>query len=294
MTRELSLLADGGAFFESPRWHDGRWWLSDFYTHQVLAVAPDGRSEKIATVDAQPGGLGWLPDGSMLVLSRQDHRLLRCDPNGTMDVVADLTDCAKGSLNEMVVDGAGRAWIGDIGFDVHRGEPFAPTTLKRVDPNGDVSVVADDVFCPNGAVVTPDGATLIVGESYAARYSAFTIQPDGMLTDRYIWAELEPVVSAGTEPRNAMPDGCCLDAEGCLWVSEPISERCIRVTKGGAVVDEIAAPAGTNVFACMLGGVDGTTLLVCVAPDWSAATRINAQDAAVLTTTVDVPGAGFP
>jgi sugar lactone lactonase YvrE len=291
----LSFLLTGGSFFESPRWHDGRWWISDFYTCQVLAVTPEGKAEEIAVIESQPGGTGWLPDGTLLIVSRRDHRLLARDAGGAMDVVADLTDCSKGVLNDMVVDGAGRAWIGDIGFDPHRGESFAPTTMKRVDPDGTVAVVADDLHCPNGAVVTSDGTTLIVGESYAARYAAFTIQPDGTLADRRVWAEIPPPADDGPSVAlDARPDGCCLDADEHLWVAEATGRRCIRVSPEGAIVETIAAPAGSNIFACMLGGEDGTTLLLCTAPDWSAATRANATDATLFTTTVAVPRAGYP
>jgi sugar lactone lactonase YvrE len=293
MAYRLESLATGGAFFESPRWHDGRWWVSDFYTNEVAAITPAGKSETIAVVDAQPGGLGWSPDGSLLIVSRKDHLLLRIDNNGKKDVVADLSGYARGMLNDMVVDGAGRAWIGDIGFDVHAGEAVAPTTLKRVDPNGTISVAADNILCPNGSVVTPDGV-LIVGESFAGRFISFDIAPDGSLGPRQIWAVIPGTTPPNGDRSTATPDGCCLDAEGQIWVAEASTQRCLRIEKGGRVTDEIAAPDGRNIFACMLGGADGRTLVLCCAPDSSAANRSVAREAELLTTVVSVPGAGFP
>jgi sugar lactone lactonase YvrE len=210
-----------------------------------------------------------------------------------------VTEYCNGHLNDMVVDGAGRAYAGEFGFDLMAGGDPATANLIRIDPDGSASVAADEMLFPNGSVVTPDGQTLIVGETAGARYTAFTIQPDGSLSDRRIWAQLAPTPPITTLEETlgqlkVGPDGCGLDAEGHIWVADEVGARCIRVAPGGAIVDEIAAPAGLDVFACMLGGEDGRTLLMCAAPDFLEHTRRGATDAVLLTTTVDVPRAGLP
>jgi len=297
--RELSTLLEGGSFFEGPRWHDGRWWVSDFYRHVVLAIDEGGRAEEVMTVEAQPSGLGWMPDGSMLVVSMKDHRLLRRSPDGAVSVHADVTEHCGGHLNDMVVDPEGRAYVGNFGFDLMAGADPAPAALVRVDPDGSATVVADDLLFPNGSVITPDGGTLIVGETAGARYTAFTIADDGSLSDRRVWAQLAPTPEPGPldEVLAALkfgPDGCALDAEEHIWSADEVNARCARVAPGGEVVDEVRVPEGLGVFACMLGGDHGRTLLICAAPDFAEHTREGATDAVLFTTTVDVPHAGLP
>lgn len=297
--RTLDTLAEGGGFFEGPRWRDGRWWVSDFYRHTVSAIDPGGRQEEILTVDAQPSGLGWLPDGSLLVASMKDHRVLRRSPDGDVAVLADVSEHCGGHLNDMVVDAEGRAYVGNFGFDLMAAADPQAANLVRVDPDGLVAVAATDLLFPNGSVITPDGSTLIVGETGGCRYTAFTIGEGGALLDRRVWAQLAPTPEATTFAEFAAqvtigPDGCCLDAEGHIWSADEAGARCIRVAPGGAVVDEISGPGGLNVFACMLGGDDGRTLLICAAPDFFEATRSVTREAVLLTTTVDVPHAGLP
>jgi sugar lactone lactonase YvrE len=298
--RNLEPLASGGRFFEGPRWHDGRWWVSDFYRRGVYTYDADGREELILAVENQPSGLGWLPDGSLLVVSMKDHRLLRRDrETGEVDVVADLSEHCGGHLNDMVVDAQGRAWVGNFGFDLMAFANPRPTNLVRVDPDGTVEVAADDVWFPNGSVVTPDSSTLVVGETMGCCYSAWTIADDGTLTDRRAWAELAPRPTLGSFAETAAqevvaPDGCCLDAEGCIWSADAVGGRCIRVAEGGEIVDQIDAPEGLGFFACMLGGEDGRTLLLCAAPDYFESNRTKAEEAVLLTTSVDVPHAGLP
>jgi sugar lactone lactonase YvrE len=297
--RRLSTLLEGGHFFEGPRWRDGRWWVSDFYGHAVLAVSPDGREEHVLEVEGQPSGLGWLPDGSLLVVSMRDRRLLRRSPPGEVTVHADVGEHCGGHLNDMVVDSRGRAYVGDFGFDLMAGADPRPTGLVRVDPDGRSAPVARDLLFPNGSVITPDGSTLIVGETLGCRYTAFRIEPDGSLADRRVWAQLAPTPEPGsfadTLPRVLVaPDGCCLDAEGHLWAADAVGARCIRVAPGGAVVDEIRAPGGLGMFACMLGGEDGRTLAICAAPDFQAHARSRVREAVLLTVRVDAPHAGLP
>jgi sugar lactone lactonase YvrE len=277
------LLLDGGAFFEGPRWHEGRWWVSDFYRRAVFTVDTDGREQEELPVEGQPSGLGWLPDGSLLVVSMKDRRLLRRSPSGGVSVHAEVGLCG-GPLNDLVVDAKGRAFVGSFGFDLMGRDDPRPTGLVRVDPDGSTALAADDLLFPNGTVITDDGRTLIVGETYGRRYVAFTIADDGSLTDRRLWAEVPGMA----------PDGCALDAEGHIWSADARGGRACRLAPGGGIVDEVAAPDGLQFFACMLGGDDGRTLLLCAAPDFSERRRSHAREAVLLTTTVDVPHAGLP
>jgi sugar lactone lactonase YvrE len=295
--RRLTTLLDGGSFFEGPRWHDGCWWVSDIYRGLVLAVDSDGRAEAVMTVP-EPSGLGWLADGSLLVVSMADRRLLRRDPSGEVSLHADLSELVRWPLNDMVVDAHGRAYVGNFGFDLRGGGDPATAALIRVDPEGSATVVADELMYPNGSVITPDGGTLIVGESTAGRYTAFTIEADGSLSDRRVWAqvgeppELGPVAEMLSQ-LEFNPDGCGLDAEGHIWAADAKYGRCVRLAPGGEIVEQIPGP-GMGVFACMLGGEDGRTLLMCAAPGFGAHERTGQTDAQLATTTVDVPRAGLP
>jgi sugar lactone lactonase YvrE len=297
--RAARVVLEGGAFFEAPRWHNGRWWVSDFYRHVVLTVDEDGRTEEILEVEGQPSGLGWMPDGSLLVVSMRDRRILRRAPDGAVKVHADVSEHCVGHLNDMVVDRHGRAYAGHFGFDLMAFADPAPASLLRVDPDGTSSVAADELLFPNGSVITPDGRTLIVGETAGARYTAFTIAGDGSLTDRRIWAQVAPAPELTTlEEVLAQlefgPDGCALDAEGHIWSADEAGARCVRLARGGAIADEIVAPDGLNCFACMLGGDDGRTLLICAAPDFVETKRAAAREAVLLAARVDVPHAGLP
>jgi sugar lactone lactonase YvrE len=290
--RELRTLVEGGAYFEGPRWHAGRWWVSDFYRHAVLAVDTDGNEEAVLEVEGQPSGLGWMPDGSLLVVSMRDHTLLRLTPAGEVTVHADLTEHCGGHLNDLVVDELGRAYTGNFGFDLMNfGDPRG-TSLIRVDPDGSVSVEADDLWFPNGMVV--DGDTLIVSETFAGRMTAFSIAADGTLTDRRVWGQIAPAAEPGPVAEmlpnmGFAPDGCCLDAEGHMWVADGLGGPTCRIAPGGDIVDEIELPEGLGAFACMLGGEDGRELLLCAAPDFIEANRKDTREAVLLTTIVDVP-----
>jgi sugar lactone lactonase YvrE len=293
MKRELEVLATG-KFFEGPRWRDGRWWVSDFFRHGVYAVTPEGHSEKIWHVDQQPSGIGWMPDGSMLVVSMKDRRILRRSVQGEVSVHADLSQYCGGFANDMVVDRHGRAFVGNFGFDLIGGEPAVPASLIRVDPNGNVHVAAENLYFPNGSVITPDGGALIVGESLGNRYTVFTIQADGRLVDRRVWAQFGPEPTLGALPETfkqivVAPDGCALDAEGQIWAADAFHGRCVRVAKGGKITEEIKAPDGLGIFACMLGGHDGRTLLLC-----ASTTYLETAEGVLLTTHVDAPHAGLP
>jgi sugar lactone lactonase YvrE len=292
-------LLDGGAFFESPRWHDGQWWVSDFYREAVYTVSVDGTEQHVLDVGHQPSGLGWLPDGSLLVVSMKNQQLLRRHADGNVSVHADLSAYTDSWLNDMVVDADGRAWVGCFGFDLMAFADPQLAPLMRVDPDGTVAVAAEELMFPNGSVITPDGTTLMVGETAGCRYTAFTIAADGSLTDRRVWAQL--AATPELAPLQQMlpqitvgPDGCTLDAAGHIWAADEAGKRCIRIAPGGAIVDQIGMPEGLSCFACALGGDDGRTLLLCAAPDFLEDHRRQAREAVLLQTTVEVGHAGRP
>lgn len=294
---EPTTIVTGMSFTECPRWHDGRIWFSDFYTHRVLSAAEDGSDLRTELeVPHQPGGLGWLPDGRLLVVSARDRTLLRQEHDGRVVVHADLGGHVGGNLNDMVVDSAGRAFVGNFGFDLGAGADPVPTVLVRVDPDGTVAEAADGLHFPNGSVITEDDV-LVVGETFANRLTAFDVDGSGRLTNRRVWAEFGEVPEGpdfGTvlSQVKVAPDGCCLDAEGALWIADAVGGRVLRVREGGEVVDEVQVDSG--VFACMLGGDDGRTLFVCAAPDFDPAARAATHESRLLTVRVDVPHSGRP
>lgn len=296
--RAVSTLVTGGGFFEGPRWRDGTWWVSDFYRHSVSRVAPDGTETVVVEVENQPSGLGWLPDGTLVISSMKDHKVLRY-ADGALEVLADLTGLVGGHLNDLVVDGHGRTYVGNFGFDLMGGGLPATADLIRVDPDGTVTVAATDLEFPNGTVITPDGSTLIVGETTGNRYTAFTIAADGSLLDRRVWGAFGGAPEGGSFGDRlaeivVAPDGCTLDADGYIWAADALGNRAVRVAPGGEIVDEVAGPDGLGVYACQLGGADGTTLLLCCAPDFFEHNRSVAREAILVTVEVDVPHAGLP
>ena len=296
--RTLTPLFEGGSYFECPRWREGRWWVSDFYRHAVFTYDGEGREQRVLEVEGQPSGLGWLPDGDLLVVSMKDRRVLRRAADGSVAVHADVSELTTGHLNDMVLDRHGRAYAGSFGFDLMGGGEPAPASLVRIDPDGVAAIVARDMWFPNGSVITDDDM-LIVAETFAARLTAFTIQPDGALSARRVWAQVQPspapadtatMLSAVT----FAPDGCALDAEGHVWAANALGAAVCRVAPGGQIVEEVAMPEGLGVFACGLGGEDGHTLIACAAPDFHEEARSAAREAVLLTTTVEVPHAGLP
>ena len=196
---EPALVSSGHSFLECPRWHNGALYASDFYTKQVLRWHAGGGPETVCTVPGQPSGLGWTPEGKLLVVSMLDRRLLRLDGNSLVDV-ADLGGYAPWHLNDMVVDAEGRAYIGNFGWDDDSDPLIVPTVLLRVDPDGAVAVAAEDLVNPNGMAITPDGRTLFVNETFASRVTAFDRAPDGTLTGRRTWAAF------AERPHRTVPD----------------------------------------------------------------------------------------
>lgn len=265
----MKTLLTGLAMGESPRWHDGRLWLSDMGANEVVRADLDGKSEIVASVPAMPMGLGWLPDGRFLVVSSRDGKLLRREPDGSWVTHADLAPLSRYPWSDMVVDGRGNAYIGNIGYEFGVQDPGLGT-VALVTPGGQVRQVADGFGFPNGMAVTPDGATLIVAESHGSRLTAFDIAADGSLANRRIWADLP----------GAFPDGICLDSEGAVWFAEVPGQRCVRVREGGEVLQTVSFDQGA--FACVLGGPEGTTLFVTTAPwppDGSRTGRVESVEA---------------
>ncbi|HEY6421183.1 MAG TPA: SMP-30/gluconolactonase/LRE family protein [Candidatus Binataceae bacterium] len=280
--RTLKTLLDGLCFPEGPRWHDGRLYFSDMHGHQVMAVDMAGKSEVICEVPAQPSGLGWLPDGRMLIVSMTDRKLLRLERDG-LKVHADLSALASFDCNDMVVDSKGRAYIGNFGFDLHHNAKPAFAEIVLVTPDGKASVVAGQMGFPNGTVITPDGKTMIVGESTGRRLSAFDIQDDGSLTNRRVWAELG---------KDRTADGIALDEEGAVWVASPFVSEVLRVLEGGKVTERIKV--ATDAFACALGGQGRRTLFIATAPNSNPQDCIAKRAGRIEITEVEVPGAGWP
>jgi sugar lactone lactonase YvrE len=292
--RTVRTLAEGFTFGEGPRWHDGRWWVSDFHDHAVKTVDVDGRVAIAVRLDDRPSGLGWLSDGRMLIVSMTARRVLRREHDGTLVTHADLSAIATFHCNDMVVDAEGRAWVGNFGFDLEhyaalraagrRDEAAAlrrPAALACVTPDGRARVAAEGLEFPNGSVVTPDGRTLIVAESLGQRLRAWTIADDGTLADDRVWAALPGVA----------PDGICLDADGAVWVADAAGNGALRVAEGGTILERIEVE--DRCFACMLGGPTGTTLALITATSSDVADAA-ARTGRVRVAEVDVPHAGLP
>ena len=279
---ELQTLMTGIVFGESPRWHDDRLWFSDWGAQEIIALDLEGNSEVIIRMPSFPFCIDWLADGRLLIVSAGDRLLLRREHDGSLVTHTDLSSLSEHPWNDIVVDGRGNAYIGNIGFDFPTGE-FAPGILALVTPDGSARQVADGVAFPNGIVVTPDNSTLIVAESYANSLTAFDIAADGSLSNRRVWADLD----------NGVPDGICLDAEGAIWYGDVPNKRCVRVREGGEVLQTIELDRGC--FACMLGGVDRRTLFL-VAREWGGmeSTAEGERTGQVLSAPAPAPGAGWP
>ena len=294
MSRTVTALAEGIYFGEGPRWHQDRLWFSDFYAHRVYSLGLDGDLTTELELEGQPSGLGWLPDGSLLVVRMELRQVWRRWPDGRFEQHADLADYSAFLCNDMVVDAQGRAYVGNFGFDLDtemraRGAESViadhpQTCLALVQADGSVSDAApgERFSFPNGMVITPDGGTLIVAETFAGRLTALDIGTDGQLSNRRAWAPTWPRV----------PDGICLDASGAVWIANPLASECALIAPGGEVL-EVIETAGLNCYACMLGGPHGRHLFMLVAPG-SSAGAAKAPLGKVLVAEVDVGGAGLP
>jgi len=283
MTKLRTLMTDI-AFGESPRWHDGRLWFSDWGAQEVVAVDPEGHSEVIVRVDfpSFPMCIDFLPDERLLIVSGRDGLLLRREPDGSLVTHADLSSLSSHPWNDIVVDGRGNTYINNAGFEFPGGE-FAPGTIAVLTPAGPAREVADGIAFPNGMAVTPDNSTLICAESYGKRLTAFDIAADGGLSNRRVWADLG----------DGVPDGICVDAEDAVWYGDVPNKRCVRVSEGGEVLQTIELDRGC--FACTLGGTDNSTLFI-VGQEWSGPANMQGGERTgqLLTAQAPAPGAGWP
>jgi sugar lactone lactonase YvrE len=269
------------AFPEAPRWHAGALWFSDMHAHEVLRTDLAGGRDRVVAVPGQPSGLGWLPDGRMLVVSMTDRQLMVFD-GSTLECYADLGPWAGFHCNDMVVDAHGRAYVGNFGFDHYSGEPIRPAQLVRVDLDGSVRVVDDSTLFPNGLAITADGGTLITAETYGRKLTAWDVRQDGSLSRKHTFADLPAT----------FPDGICVDADGAVWVADITGRQVLRVLEGG----EITAAVSTGdraAYACMLGDPDRRTLFICTALASGPASR-ELRSGCIEAVRVTVPGAGWP
>ncbi len=287
-----AVVMEGLGFPEDPRWHDDALWFSDMDAKSVIRLDLKGQVRKVLEVGGIPSGLGWLPDGRMMVVSMTDRRLLRLEASGVSEA-ADLSRLASFHCNDMVVDGEGRAYIGTFGFDFEGLRPFSPGEIILVPPHGSPRVVANELAFPNGLAITPDKKTLIVSETLGEQLTAFDIAPDGSLGNRRVWASVPSMT----------PDGISLDADGAVWMASPVSAAVFRVREGGTITDRVSV--STQPYACRLGGQSGRTLYITTSyplPSLFALKSLpapphrddHARVGRIEALEVKVPGAGFP
>jgi sugar lactone lactonase YvrE len=281
-----TIVAGGLLFPEAPRWHGEALWFVDMEGHTVNKLSAAGAVEKQFELDDYTSGIGWLPDGALIVVSVKQRRIMRWTPDGGVSGHAELSGLSDSFINDMVVNERGCAWVGSMGFDVWQDPESKPGALYHVAPDGAVKLAASDLQFPNGSVITPDGKTLIVAESLACQLTAFEIASDGSLHNRRLWA------ATG----DARPDGICLDAENAVWIASPNTAQCLRIKEGGEVTHRIAAGNGRESFAVMLGGADGRTLYVLTSSPVGDTrdNRMQTRPGQIETVLVEVPAAGLP
>jgi len=294
----LKELGPPAHFYECPRWRQGCWWLSDMRGRRVYSLSTDGEARIEVELDDRPGGLGWTPEGDLLVVSMEQKRLLRISPAGGARKVLELAGLfgdTEGFLNDLAVGPTGHVYVG-FDADLERYGPDAERgMIVQIPPQGAARIAAGNLALPNGLVFTPDGATLVVAETLKPRLTSFSVAADGSLGARRLWGALDPRQDARAhrEPplgdRAATLDGCAMDAEGCVWAAD-IACACLRIAPGGAVVDAVFLPDGLRAFACALGGADGRTLLLCGA-DENFADRTSRRASRLFTAQVGVPAA---
>ncbi|MEJ6512391.1 MAG: SMP-30/gluconolactonase/LRE family protein [Actinomycetota bacterium] len=285
------IVLDGLWFGEGPRWKNQRLWFSDMHGHRVISTDLEGdlRTE-VEMNDDEPSGLGWLPDGSLLIVAMETQQLRTITSDGVMAVHADLSSVARGSLNDMIVATDGTAYVGDMGHRIQEGGERRTGQTIAVRADGSWFVAADALESPNGHILTPDEHTLLIAESAAARITAFDRADDGTLSNRRIYASLQP---SSEGPPFAPPDGICLDAEGAVWIADPIGARVFRALPGGETTHEYRID-GLIPVACVLGGRDRRTLLICAAADWRRDEVRKSPSGIIAAIDVEIPGVGRP
>ena len=246
--RPRRLVLDDRGFLDAPRWHDGLLWCSDMGRHQILAVDPGGTLQRVIDTPGRPGGLGWLPDGGLLVVLMDERMIVRWSPAGIREH-ADLRPVLRAAANDMVVDARGNAYVTGYGYDAATEAP-RPTRIVRVDESGSVHVQPGDLLRPNGCVLNADETVLVVAETRVHRLSRFAVGGDGRLSGHEVWSVL---------PRGSWADGIAMDDRGGVWVADPKGRRCYYVDPAGTphpVID-------TSPYACVaceIGGPDGAEL----------------------------------
>ena len=290
---EWQLALGDMAFLECPRWHDGQLYVSDFYLNAVYVLSGKRKAKKFLDVPNRPGGIGWLPDGSLLVASQLDRRVMRYE-DGELVVHADLADVVEERLNDMVVAPSGVAYIGNYGFDAMGGAPYTPTEIIAVWPDGKAEKVSEPLGFPNGSVVTPDGTTLMVAETLNNRISCFDILGDGRLGPRRDWATFGPVNEAAylddIIAQSAVgADGIALDSEMNIWVADAFHNRVLRVREGGEIIESYSTGEDAAT-AVVLGGTDRSRLFVCVTPDFDEIERARTRRSRLLFRDVEATG----
>lgn len=296
---QAEVLASGLTFLESPRWHQGRLWVSDFFSGRVLAFSADGTAETMAELPGdRPSGLGWDTAGRLVISSMTDRRLLRLE-DGELTPLAELRDHVPWHCNDIAVDRLGGVYVGNFGWDDEEDTQIRPTHLLRVTESGEVAVVAHDLVFPNGIVLSEDQRTVYVAETFAARVTAFDRSPDGSLSGSRTWAGFAPPGGFATTTEACasgapLPDGMALDASGAMWMGDAAGTGALRVAEGGEVLQRVGVDDEQTVFAVALGGTDGRTLFVCAADPYGVGDPRRERRARLLRYRVDVPAPGYP
>ena len=276
-----TVVTEGLAFPEGPRWHGQRLWFTDQHAHAIYHLAPGGELTRVAATSDRPGGLGWLPDGRLLVVYMRERRVMQL-VGDKLELYADLSGHASFDCNDMLVDAQGRVYVGNFGYDLHAGAAARAAELVLVDTDGTIEVLSDSLIFPNGCVLAPDGRELICAETFAHRLTRLQLDAQGRCLEQSLWADLGA----------ATPDGICLDADGAIWVASPGTRELMRVQQGGTILARCAT-RGTP-YACMLGGADRRTLYVCTAETDDPRTAAEMKTGRIEQVEVTVPGAGLP
>jgi sugar lactone lactonase YvrE len=280
VTETVEIVVDGLAFAEGLRWHHDALWYADMHAGEIHSWSTGSGDTVVAEIPGPVSGLGWAPNGDLLAVSMDDRRLLQVDLKGPPATVADLSAHTPHPINDMTVDATGRAYIGTFGFDFHAGADFQTGLVLQVDPDGGHRIAADDLWFPNGMVLTDLGRTLVVAETYGGRLTAFARNDDGSLADRRVWAQL---------PAGVLPDGICLDADGAIWIASTTTSECLRIVEGGDVVDRVTVGERMAV-ACTLGGDDGRTLFIATSEHLAPEDTRRHRSSRIEATTVEIEG----